>query len=389
MPTEPPASLSPKLLWLMAAACGVSVANAYYNQPLLGTFALYFHAPPWQAGLVATAAQVGYGAGIFFFLPLGDLMERRGLIVALVYVCAACLVAMAAAPSLPMLIAAQLLVGLSSISPQILIPLGSEMVPPEQRGKLIGTLMSGLLCGVLLARTVAGLVADHFGWRALYAMAAVLMLTLGVCLRASLPLRPAALRMPYAQLMHSMLELLRTQPVLRRASLVSALSFAVFTAFWATLSFLLMERFHEGASEAGLFGIVGLIGAAGAPWAGRLSDRKGSGFTIALALGLTAAAFVTMGLWVTITGLIVGVLLMDLGVQSIKVAAQASVISLLPEARSRLNTLYMVARFGGGAAGSALGAVAWSWARWPGACVFCLGASAAALLVHHLRPASR
>ncbi len=389
MPTEPPTRLSPKLLWLMATACGVSVANAYYNQPLLGTFALYFHAQPWQAGLVATAAQVGYGAGIFFFLPLGDLMERRGLIVALVYVCAACLVAMAVAPTLPLLVAAQGLVGLSSISPQILIPLGAEMVPPEQRGKLIGTLMSGLLCGVLLARTVAGLVADHFGWRVLYAVAAVLMLGLGVCLRASLPHRPATLRMPYAQLMRSMLELLRTQPILRRASLVSALSFAVFTAFWATLSFLLMERFHQGASEAGLFGIVGLIGAAGAPWAGRLSDRKGSGFTIALALVLTALAFVVMGLWVTIAGLIVGVLLMDLGVQSVQVAAQASVISLLPEARSRLNTLYMVARFGGGAAGSALGALAWSWARWPGVCIFCLGVSAAALLVHHLRLAAR
>ena len=389
MPTNSPASLSPKLLWLMAAACGVSVANAYYNQPLLGTLALYFHALPWQAGLVATAAQVGYGAGIFFFLPLGDLMERRGLVVALVYGCAACLVAMAAAPSLPLLITAQGLVGLSSISPQILIPLGAEMVAPEQRGKLIGTLMSGLLCGVLLARTVAGFVSDHFGWRVLYAAAAVLMLGLGLCLRASLPHRPAALRMPYVQLMRSMLELLRTQPVLRRASLVSALSFAVFTAFWATLSFLLMERFHQGASEAGLFGIVGLVGAAGAPWAGKLSDRKGSGFTIALALVLTALAFVVMGLWVTIVGLIVGVLLMDLGVQSIQVAAQASVISLVPEARSRLNTLYMVARFGGGAAGSALGALAWSWARWPGVCLFCLGASAAALCVHHLRSADR
>ena len=389
MLTEPPATLSPKLLWLMAAACGVSVANAYYNQPLLGTFALYFHAPPWQAGLIATAAQVGYGVGIFFFLPLGDLVERRGLIVALVYVCAACLVVMAAAPTLPLLIVAQLLVGLSCISPQILIPLGAEMVPPAQRGKLIGTLMSGLLCGVLLARTVAGFVSDHFGWRVLYAAAAVLMLILGVCLRVSLPHRPAALRLRYAELMGSMLELLRTQPVLRRASLVSALSFAVFTAFWATLSFLLMERFHRGASEAGLFGIVGLIGAAGAPWAGRLSDRKGSGFTIAVALVLTASAFIIMGLWVTIAGLIVGVLLMDLGVQSIQVAAQASVISLLPEARSRLNTLYMVARFGGGAAGSALGALAWSWARWPGVCLFCLSTSAAALLVHHRRGAGR
>ncbi len=368
----------------MAIACGVSVANGYYNQPLLGTFATYFQVEPWKAGLVATAAQVGYGSGIFFFLPLGDLVERRRLIVSLVYVCVGCLVAMAAAPSLRLLIAAQLLVGLSAISPQILIPLGAEMVPVEQRGKLIGALMSGLLCGVLLARTLAGFVADHFGWRALYALAALFMLVLGFALNRTLPHRLPALKMSYGRLMHSMLELLRTQPVLRRASLVSALSFAVFTAFWTVLSFLLMKRFHQGASAAGLFGVIGLIGAAGAPWAGRLSDRKGAGFTITLSLLLVALAFVLMGTWVTVASLVIGVVLMDLGVQSIQVAAQASVISLLPEARSRLNTLYMVARFGGGAAGSALGALVWSWAKWPGVCVFCLGLSFTALMIHFI-----
>ena len=203
------------------------------------------------------------------------------------------------------------------------------MVPPAQRGKLIGVMMSGLLCGVLLARTVAGFVSDHLGWRALYAGAAVSMLILGFCLRRSLPHQPAALRLPYGQLMRSMLELLRAQPVLRRASLVSALSFASFTAFWATLSFLLMEHFHEGSSEAGLFGVAGLIGAAGAPLAGKFSDRRSPGFTVSLALLLTTTAFVIMGRWVTIPGLILGVLLMDLGVQSVQVAAQASVISAL------------------------------------------------------------
>ncbi len=367
----------------MAIACGVSVANAYYNQPLLGTFASYFHAPAWEAGLISTAAQVGYGTGIFFFLPLGDLVERRGLTVLLVYVCAVCLVAMAAAPALPWLIFAQLLVGLSCISPQILIPLGVEMVPAEERGRLVGALMSGLLCGVLLARTFAGFVADHFGWRTLYLVAAGFMLVLGVCLRRSLPHRPASLRMPYGQLMGSLLELFRTQPLLRQTSLISALSFAAFTAFWATLSFLLEERFHLGASAAGLFGIVGLAGAAGAPAAGRLTDRRGSAYTIALALGCIALAFVIMGGWPTLTGLVVGVFLMDLGVQSIQVAAQASVIALLPEARSRLNTLYMVTRFGGGAAGSALGVTVWSRFGWNGLCLFCLGLSTVALACHH------
>ena len=370
----------------MAVACGVSVANAYYNQPLLGTFASYFDAPHWEAGLTATAAQIGYGTGIFFFLPLGDLVERRGLTVWLVYACAGCLVAMAAAPSLPWLIAAQLLVGLTCISPQILIPLGVEMVPAESRGRLVGTLMSGLLAGVLLARTVAGFVADHFGWRVLYLAAAASMVVLGFCLRRSLPHRPATLTTSYGRLMRSLLELFRALPVLRRASWVSALSFAAFTAFWATLSFLLEARFHQGASAAGLFGVVGLAGAAGAPLAGRLTDRRGAGYTIALALGCIALAFVVMGGWVTLAGLVVGVFLMDLGVQSIQVAAQASVVSLLPEARSRLNTLYMVTRFGGGALGSTAGVLAWTWAGWNGVCLLCLGLTAAALLIHHRRP---
>ena len=385
MPSQPQV-LSRNLVWLMAVACGVSVANAYYNQPLLGTFSTYFQAPHWEAGLTATAAQVGYGAGIFFFLPLGDLVERRALTVGLVFACAACLVGMAASPNLPLLITTQLLVGITCISPQILIPLGVEMVPAETRGKLVGALMSGLLAGVLLARTVAGFVADRFGWRALYLGAAVSMVVLGVCLRRSLPHRPATTTASYGRLMHSLLELFRTQPVLRRASYVSALSFAAFTAFWATLSFLLEARFHQGASAAGLFGIVGLAGAAGAPLAGRLTDSRGPGYAIALALGCTAAAFVLMGTWVAIPGLVAGVFLMDLGVQSIQVAAQASVISLLPEARSRLNTLYMVTRFAGGAAGSALGVLAWTWAGWPGLCVFCLGLTAAALVIHHRRP---
>jgi predicted MFS family arabinose efflux permease len=370
----------------MAVACGVSVANVYFNQPLLGDFSLYFHAPPWKAGLVATAAQVGYGVGILFFLPLGDLLERRRLIVTMVLLCSACLVGASAAPNLPALILAHLLVGISAISPQILIPLGADLAPPAQRGRLVGTLMGGLLCGVLLARVFAGLIADHWGWRALYSLSAILMLALGIALRACLPRHPPAVQMSYGRLMRSLLALGREHPALRNASWVSALSFAGFSAFWTTLSFLLASRFHLGASAAGLFGIVGIIGAAAAPWAGRLSDRKGFGFTITISLVLTVLAFVTMGLWVAIWALIVGVLLMDLGVQSVQVAAQARVISLEPGARSRLNTFYMVARFTGGAAGSALGALAWTHWQWPGVCLFCLGVTLLAWLIHSSGP---
>jgi predicted MFS family arabinose efflux permease len=376
------ARLSERTLWLMATACGASAANIYYNQPLLGDFAAYFAATPTQAGWVAVAAQTGYGVGLLFFLPLADLVEKRRLVLLLVSACVVLLAGAALAPTLPFLIALQLLVGKTAMSSQILIPLAVEMTAPEKRGHTVGILMGGLLGGILLARTLAGIVSDHLGWRAMYALAAGMMLTMAFLLRAGLPHRPPVLALRYATLMGSLRHLLITQPRLRAASLVSALSFAGFTAFWTTLSFLMIERFHRGATEAGLFGIVGLIGALGAPLAGRLSDRRGVSFTVTLALLSSLAAFALMGIWVTIPGLIVGVLLMDLGVQSVQVAAQAKVISLLPEARSRMNSLYMVTRFIGGAGGSFLGAAAWSAYRWPGVSAAALSLTALALLVH-------
>ena len=371
------------LLWLMSTACGVSVANIYYNQPLLGDFARYFHVVEWQAGLIATASQVGYGLGLLFFVPLGDLIERRRLILILINSCAVWLVAAAFSPNLSLLVIAQLLIGMSAVSAQILIPLAADMVAPEERGKLIGALMSGLLCGLLLGRVVSGLVADALGWRAIFGAAAIAMLVLGWCLSSRLPHRPVTGKMSYGQLMFSMLHLLKTQPALRNASIVSGLSFAGFSAFWTTLSFLMAARFHMGASEAGLFGIIGLIGAFGAPWAGKLTDRKGHGFTISISLLTCALSFLIMGIWVTLAGLIIGVMLMDIGVQAIQVAAQARVISLVPEARSRLNTVYMVGRFGGGAFGSIAGAWAWSLDAWFGVCILCLGLTLAALAVHY------
>ena len=289
---------------------------------------------------------------------------------------------MALSPTLPLLIATQLLVAITAISPQILIPMGSEMVPARERGKLVGTLMSGLLCGILLARVVAGLVADHFGWRALYWGASGAMLALGISLWLALPRQAPTTQLSYGQLMKSLYGLWRDHRVLRTAAIGSGLSFACFTAFWTCLSFLMAEHFHRGATEAGLFGIVGLIGAAGAPAAGRLSDSKGFGFTVAAALILTAISFALMWVWLSIAGLIVGVLVMDLGVQSVQVAAQAKVLSLVPNARSRLNTVYMVTRFVGGAFGATIGALMWQWSNWPGVCGFCLALMVIALLIH-------
>jgi predicted MFS family arabinose efflux permease len=309
-------------------------------------------------------------------------VERRRLVLILVSACVTLLLGTALAPTLALLVLLQLFVGMTAMSSQVLIPLAVEMTPPEKRGHTVGILMGGLLSGILLARTLAGFVSDHLGWRTMYFLAAGIMLTIAFLLRSGLPGRPPVLQMRYAALMFSLWHLLKTQPKLWPASIVSALSFASFTAFWTTLSFLMIARFQQGATEAGLFGIVGLIGALGAPFAGRLSDRKGAAFTVTLALGASFAAFGVMWAWTTIAGLIVGVLLMDLGVQSVQVAEQAKVISLLPEARSRLNAVYMVTRFIGGACGSLIGAAAWSASGWPGVCTAALSMTVLALVVH-------
>jgi predicted MFS family arabinose efflux permease len=380
--TAEPIGLSDKTLWVMAAACGTAAANIYYNQPLLGSFAKYFHTTDAQAGMVATAAQVGYGVGIFFFVPLGDLMERRRLVLLLTASCGLLLIFTASASTLTALVIFQLLVGIAAMGAQVLIPLAVDLSPAEKRGHTVGILMGGLLMGILLARTVSGFLSDLLGWRATYLVSAGVMGIMWFVLRASLPHRAPSLRMSYARLMHSMWDLLIAQPKLWVASAVSALTFASFTGFWTTLSFLMKVKFDRGAKEAGMFGIVGVAGALAAPIAGKLSDRRGPGFTVFVAVLASIAAFVLMGFWVSIPSLIIGVLLMDMGVQSVQVAEQATVMALVPDARSRMNTMYMVARFMGGAGGSALCALMWSKWGWTGVCWANVGLLVGAMAVH-------
>lgn len=375
-------TLSRGTLWLMAFACGASAANIYYNQPLLGNFARRFAATPVQVGWIAFAAQAGYGLGILFFLPLGDRLERRQLVLWIVQACAALLAVTTFMPTLPWLIWLHLLVGMTSMSAQILIPLGVELSPPASRGHTVGVLMAGLLGGILLARTLSGFIGDHWGWRYMYGLAAFIMTVLSFWLRAGLPHAKSAEKLPYHRLMLSLWQVLKSQPRLWSASLISGLTFGCFTVFWTALSFLMIAEFHRGASAAGAFGIIGLVGAMAAPLAGKLSDRVGAHVTVAIALAAIVLAFALMWAWVSIASLIIGVLLMDVGVQSVQVAEQAKVISLLPSARSRLNTIYMVARFVGGALGSMAAASAWSAGRWPGVCATALSFAAAAWLIH-------
>ncbi|HSJ03061.1 MAG: MFS transporter, partial [Verrucomicrobium sp.] len=288
-------------LWIMATACGASAANIFYNQPLLGKFAVAFQASPSKAGLVATAAQVGYGIGLFFFVPLGDLLERRKVVLLLMAVCTGLLGLTAIAPGLDALILLHLLIGITTMNAQILIPFGIELSPPHEKGHTVGVLMAGLLCGVLLARVISGFIGEHMGWRTVYVMAAASMLVILLLLQRGLPHRPpSAQGTGYGRFMKEMFQLWGRLPALWLASAVSGLSFGCFTAFWTTLSFLLMDKFGMGASAAGAFGLVGLAGVLAAPIAGKVSDRRGPAFTVTVSLLLIALSFGAMAIWVTL-----------------------------------------------------------------------------------------
>ncbi|RKG66052.1 MFS transporter [Corallococcus sp. CA054B] len=378
----PSALLRPSLVWLMAVAGAVTVANLYYNQPLLGDIGRTLGADGSALGLVPTLTQVGYAVGMLFLVPLGDSLERRKVILLLCGCVGVALVVAGLAPSLHVLVAASFAIGVTTVVPQMLIPFAAQLAAPSERGRVVGTVMSGLLIGILLSRTAAGFVGTHLGWRTMFFVAAGLMVVTGVVLRFTLPSAPPVAAMPYPQLMRSLIHLARTEPVLRLHALLGGLTFGAFSAFWATLALYLRSLpGHYDAQVAGLFGVVGVAGAVIAPLVGRFAD-KGAGRRInALAIAVLLASFVVLWLWGhSLWGIALGVVLLDLGAQANQIANQARVYSLRPDARSRLNTLYMVTYFVGGAAGAWAGMSAWTRAGWPGVCAVGAAMSLTALV---------
>lgn len=365
----------------MAAACGISVANIYYNQPLLTQIGRAFRG---DAGYLPMFTQVGAGAGMFLFVPLGDMWERRRLIVLVSCATAIASALVALSPSLALLAAASALLGLTSIVPHLILPFAAQVSAPEERGRVVGIILSGLLIGILLARTASGFFGAQFGWRAVYWAAAGLMGTLAFVLARALPSSEPGAAMTYPDLLRSLLTLIREQPLLRQASAIGAMLFGAFSAFWATLIFRLGEPpFHYGARMAGIFGLVGVAGALAASGAGRVADRKSPRFTVGVGILITVCSYAVM--WIagnSFVGLIAGVILLDLGVQTGHVSNQTRIYGIIPSARSRLNTVYMVSYFLGGALGSALGAWGWSVARWNGVCAAGLALSLVALAIH-------
>lgn len=383
MPEIQKRDMPASLLAVLALAAGVLVANIYYNQPMLGLLASHFAVDGAAVAAVPVLTQVGYAAGLLFLAPLGDCLERKRLILITTAALTAALVATTLAPSLAVLTAASLLVGLLASVTQQVVPLAAQLAPESARGKAVGTVMMGLLLGILLARTLSGFVAGLAGWQASFALAAVLTAIVGGLLAWRLPRVHPSTRLTYPQLLGSLGALFLAHGVLRRAALIQALLFAAFSAFWSVLALKLeAPPLHLGASVAGLFGVVGAAGALVAPLAGRMADRRGPSFLVMAGAATAGIAFVPMGLWPdSLTALVAGVLVMDVGLQACMISNQTRVYALDAAARSRINTVYMTIMFVGGALGSFLGAWAWAHWGWAGVCVLggVLGIAAAAI----------
>ncbi|WP_186079876.1 MFS transporter [Burkholderia gladioli] len=299
--------------------------------------------------------------------PLGDRVERRRLIVAQVAVLSLSMVFLAIAPNAEVLVLASTLVGINASVAQQIVPFAAEVASPAKRGAVVGTVMSGLLCGILLSRTVGGYVGEHFGWRATFFCGAAISWMTCILLAMTLPRRAPKTTESYTALMRSLGTLFIQEPALRLATAVQAMLFGSFIAFWTILSLHLENQFHLGAEIAGLFGIVGAVGVLAAPLAGRIADRRGPHVVIGLGAMVMALSWLIFGVWTNLVGLIVGVILLDLGEQIAIVCNQHVIYGLRPEARSRVNTIFMGGMFLGGALGSWLAGVAWQLGAWRGA----------------------
>ena len=377
--TKTTQGLSPALILLMSVATGLAVASNYYAQPLLDTIARAFDLSASSAGFIVTAAQLGYAAGLLFLVPLGDMFERRMLIVSMTLLAAGGMLITASSQSLTMMIIGTALTGLFSVVAQILVPLAATLASPEKRGKVVGTIMSGLLLGILLARTVAGLLASLGGWRTVYWVASVLMVIMALALWRGLPKVKQENHLNYPQLLASVFSLFTRDKLLRTRAVLGCLTFANFSILWTSMAFLLAAPpFNYSEGVIGLFGLAGAAGALGARPAGGLADKGKSHMTTSAGLVLLLLSWAAI--WyghVSVLALIVGILVLDLTVQGVHITNQTVIYRVKPDARNRLTARYMTSYFIGGAAGSLISASAWQHAGWTGVCA--IGAIVAAI----------
>lgn len=363
--------LSPGLVALLAAAAGLAVATIYYVQPMLGILGADLHATTREVGLVPTAAQIGYALGILLLAPLGDRYDRRRIILIKAAILAVALLLAGAAPNVHMLIVASLAIGLAGTMVQDVVPAAATLAPEHSRGKIVGTVMTGVLMGILLSRVLSGFIAEAFGWRVVFYVAAVSIAAIAFALWRNLPRFAPTTTLPYLTLLKSLLDLLKKYSPLRRAALAQGLMSSGFSAFWCTLAVMLHEApFHLGSAVAGSFGLAGAVGALMAPFAGKLADTKGPALVTRVGTIVTAASFAVMALAPALSTqgqlwlLALCTVGFDLGVQATLIAHQTIVYGLEPAARSRLNAVLFVGMFIGMSAGAAIASLVfaqWGW----------------------------
>lgn len=369
--------ISTWLIMLLAAACGIIVANLYYAQPLVGVISSSIGLSANSTGLIVTLTQIGYVVGLLFVVPMGDIVENKRLIVISLLLTAVALAITALSKQALPFLAASFVIGVGSVAAQVLVPFASYLASESSRGRVVGNVMSGLLLGIMLARPVSSLVADFFGWHAVFALSAAAILILAIVLTKVLPARKPSLDTIYTALLGSMRHLLRTTPILRRRAAYHACVFATFSLFWTTVPLLLSSPiFGFSQKEIALFALVGVAGAVAAPVAGRLADRGWTRPATGIALvtviiSVLLPLLIQAGSPIGVAVLVISAILLDAGVSANLVLGQRAIFSLNPEFRSRLNGLFMAIFFFGGAVGSAIGGWiyatgGWSAALWIG-----------------------
>lgn len=380
-------ALSRWVIFVLALGAGFSVAAIYYAQPLLPLMGQDLALSVTGMGLVPTLTQAGYALGILFLLPLGDRYDRRTLILLKSVSLAALLLACSFTSQLHSLLLVSLLMGMAATMAQDIVPAAAILAPEGKQGKTVGTVMTGLLLGILLSRTISGLVGEAYGWREMYQLAAVSIAVIAVLMWKMLPRFTVHSTLSYPALMFSMAQLWQRYPALRRAALAQGFLSIAFSAFWSTLAVMLSEHYHMGSAMAGAFGIAGAAGALAAPMAGHLADKVGAGrvtqlgallVTLSFALMFLLPALPVQGQWLLIALSAIG---FDLGLQSSLVAHQNLVYSLEPQARGRLNALLFTMVFIGMALGSVLGSQAYALANWEGVVTLATFSGVVALVI--------
>jgi predicted MFS family arabinose efflux permease len=367
--------LTNRLVTAMAIATGAIVANLYYAQPLLHQMAVTFSVGSGVASLVVTCTQIGYAVGLLLVVPLGDRHQRRRLVVGIFVLNAFWLVLAGAAPVLWLFEVSSVAGGATAVAGQVMIPFAADLADPARRGRVVARLMTGLLIGVLSARTAAGLVAQVAGWRAIYWISAGLMIVFALILRSVLPVEDERPHVPYGRLVRSSFSLLATEPALRRRSYDGACQFAAFTALWTSLAFLLSGApYHYSKAVIGLFGLVGIAGVLAANVAGRMADLQRTRVVTMLAALILTGSFGLMAIGrSSVVALVAGVLVADIGAQGIQITNQAIIYDLQSGGRSRVTSAYMVCYFVGGAIGSTASGLVYAAYGWDGVCVLGAG----------------